>query len=229
MPRQTRLTVSLVGFQRTVAAMVKARGTLIPVELNRQMLKVLTGAREGKEGKLVKGLVHEIKKATESKIKADMAATVTFAIKGRGAAFTHRLSRVLAAQALWKAGVRITRTALDAMEKKIIDARVRSRAFLAAGVLFAALDLAKSVPGNNLGNKEDIPMTTSATHKKASESDSSPATARNEKVSVFLTAEGTNKVGRPAIIRALNNARLDMIQYLGKKYGAEVARLKGRG
>jgi hypothetical protein len=217
MPRKpsTRLTVSLAGFQRAVEAIAKAKNSFLPLELNRQMLKVLVGAPG------VKGLVHLTLRALESDIRADMARVVTYSIRG-GTPITARLSRVLAAQALYRQGGHITRAALEVMEKKIIDARVRSRAYMAASWLFSAFDLAKTVPGNTLNRQDNIPMTTQARKNKASDADSIPATASRLKVTAFNTARGASKVATRPIPTALNNARLDMIKYLGKKFAKAV-------
>lgn len=215
-----RTTVSLAGFQRTVAAIAQVKKTLFADELNKQMLKVLVGAKG------VKGLVQLSRKASAEEIRAEMARPVTYAIKGRGKAFTNRLSRVLAAQALHKKGGKITRGELDAMEQTIIKARVRSRAFIAASWLFSAFDLARHVPGSDLNRDSNVPMTTEARRpgKRASDADSDPARAGKDKVTVFNTADGAAKITGGMIPRALNNARKDMIKYLGRKFGEAVAK-----
>ncbi len=214
MAKETKLQVSLKGFQQTVAAIAAVKKTLIPDELNAQMLKVLIGAKGAKGG-----LVQVTKKASAETIRADMSRHV-----GK-----IPMSRALAIKALKKTGAKFTPAQIDALEEKIIAARVRSRAFMAASWLFSAFDLARSVKGANLTRANSVPLTTEARRegKKANDADSSPAKPGKDRCTIYNTADGAARVATGPIPRALNNARLDMIKYLGRKFGEQVAKKKG--
>lgn len=213
---RARFKASLIRFNHTIVAMAKARKKVFPEELNRQMLKALVG------GQGFEGLVQLTTKASEEEIRAFLSQEVTYQIKGKGTPLRAKMSRVLAAEGVFKRDGKVTKAALDEMEKLLINARVRSRAFMAASWLFSAFDLAKSVPGNTLTRQSSVPMTDQAKRRKANTADSDPAREGKNKVTVFNTAEGARKVAMKFIPKALNNVVKDMRLYLGKKYAQTV-------
>ncbi len=217
----TRTKVNLEKFQKKLAEYAKVSKRSFADSLNKQMLQLIVGAK----GK--RGLVHYTQKATEARIRADLARPVTYRIKGHQP-LTSRLSRVLAAQALFKQGIHITRAALDAKEEKIIGQRVRhTRAYIAASWLFAAQQIAKSVKNNTLTrlNNEDIPMDS---HKNAARAEqlSRAATVHLLKATIFNTAIGATKIAAKALPKALAASVRDMEKGIQYEAGREFARTK---
>ncbi len=218
---KTRIEAKTRLFHERLKTYVQVSHKEAPVALNRQVLHLIVG------GKGQKGLVHYTQKATEGRIRADLARVVTYRIKG-AQPLTARLSRVLAAQALFKQGIHITRALLDAKEEKIIGQRVRhTRAYIAASWLFAAQKIAASVPGNTLNrlSDSDIPRDS---HKSAAgaEQRTHAATLMLIVAEVFNTAKGASKIAAKALPKALAAASRSMGKYIKKdiqaKTGAKV-------
>ncbi len=207
---KTRIEAKLAIFHKRLGQYVAISKKGMTDNLNRQVLQLIVG------GKGQRGLIHYTQKATEARIRSDLAREVTYRIKGRGRAFTSRLSRVLAAQALHDKGIKITRATLDAKEEKIIGQRVRhTRAYIAASWLFAAQKMSTVVPGNTLTrlNDSDIPRDS---HKNAARAEAltSPATQQFLTAVVFNTAIGASKIAQKAIPKALAAGARSMAKYI---------------
>lgn len=215
-----RTEVNLAKFQAKLKEYVRVSKKSFAASLNKQMLQLVVGAK----GK--RGLVGYTQKATEARIRADLARVVTYRIAGRGAdkAFTAPLSRVLAAQALWAKGIRITRAALDAKEANVIKQRVvHTRAYIAASWLFAAQKIAASVPGNTLTRLQDIPMDSQKNAAKA-EGKTFAATWNRLNTTVFNTAIGAMKIAAKSVPKALAASVRDMEKYIQGQWGRDLAR-----
>jgi hypothetical protein len=216
---QTKIDVNLRGFDQKLREIAKVSGRTFPEELNKQVLQLVVGAKGSK------GLVQLTAKATEARIRADLARPVTYRLPG-GRAFTGPLSRVLGAQYCKKHGQPLTKVNIRNAEQRIIDVRVaHRRAYIAASWLFSAQRLAQSVKGNTLTrlNDGDIPMDNSG---KASESfnKTRAAVMGALRTTVFNTAVGAEKIAAKAIPRALANAQRDMGKYIARKWGEAYAR-----
>lgn len=214
-----RTEVNLAKFQAKLKEYVRVSKKSFAASLNKQMLQLVVGAK----GK--KGLVGYTQKATEARIRADLARVVTYRIKG-AQPFTARLSRVLAAQALFRQGIHITRAALDAKEANIIKQRVNhTRAYIAASWLFAAQKIAASVPGNTLNRlgDSDIPRDSKKSAAKA-EGKTFAATPSRLSTTVFNTAEGASKIAAKAVPKALAASVRDMEKYIQAELGRALAR-----
>lgn len=219
---RTRIDVNLTQFFAKVKEIQKISNRTLPDELNKQMLQLIVGAKGSK------GLVQLTDKATEARIRADLAKVVTYSLPG-GRSAAAPLGRLLAAKALRNKGTPRTHANLDAMVKRITDARVNHRrAYIAASWLFAARQLAQSVAGNTLSRMDDIPMNDSGTAAGAFDK-TKAAVPKQLKVVIFNTAIGADKVAQKAIPRALGNATRDMAKYIGRKLGEAFARVTKGG
>lgn len=212
-----RTEVNLAKFQAKLKEYVRVSKKSFAASLNKQMLQLVVGAK----GK--KGLVGYTQKATEARIRADLARVVTYRIKG-AQPFTARLSRVLAAQALFRQGIHITRAVLDAKEANVIKQRVvHTRAYIAASWLFAAQKIAASVPGNTLTRLQDIPMDSQKNAAKA-EGKTFAATENRLNTTVFNTAIGAMKIAAKSVPKALAASVRDMEKYIQGQWGRDLAR-----
>jgi len=214
---KTRIEGKLAVFERRLKQYVEVGRKTMPNALNKQVLQVIVG------GKGQRGLVQITQKATESRIRADLARVVTYRIEGHQP-ITSRLSRVLAAQALFKKGIHITRAALDAKEQSIINQRVKhTRAYIAASWLFAAQKLAQYVPNNTLNrlNDSDIPRDSQKNAARAQQL-TTAASQQILQVVVFNTAIGASKIAAKALPKALSNAARSMGKYILQEVSKEM-------
>lgn len=220
MSLQTRINTNLDGFLAKLKLISEVSKKTLPDQLNKQMLQLIVGAKGSR------GLVQLTAKATEARIRSDLAKTVTYRLPG-GRAITGRLSRILAAQFLHRRGDKITEGALDGAEAALIKARIQSRAYIAASWLWAAQALAPFVKGNTLSRlrDKDIPLKSDGDAYNAFDKTKAAVPGRL-RVSIYNTARGADIIASKAVPRALNNAAKDMAKYIEQEKGKAYARLK---
>lgn len=219
------VTVNLFGFHQAVKAISELPRKHGPDILNRNVLKVAIGAKG------VKGLVQLTPKATVSRIESDL-------FKRHGPEFAYKLAvewlrsrgrtapksrppelggsqspQNVAAWMDWRRDV-------GAAAQAILDARKKSRAYIAAGWLFAAKNLAKSVRGTNLTRLADknLPTRDDGT---ASQSFARAATGGSLVAGIFNTSRGAGNFEH-VIPVAVQNVIADMESYLERKLGAAI-------
>jgi hypothetical protein len=203
--------------------------------LNKSVLQVVVGSGGGK------GLVQLTTKATENRIRNDMNTMVT-AVGKRGG--THSVPRIiaLATNALVKRGVRPLgwgaeeqlrwRSEVSAECDKIMRARIQSRAYIAAGWLWCAMEMAANVPGHGLTRlrAKDLPLHTGR-RGDASKSYAKAATRSTLFAGVYNVCEGAAKVITPGMIQLAVNAETNNLrQYFFRGIGKEIKKVvKKRG
>lgn len=190
-----------------------------PDVLNKSILQVAIGSGSGK------GLVQLTKKATQERIQEDMMQIVTTTGKRGG---SHSAARVVVLAAQWlrdKQGITgpkswkpddqlYWRSQISAACEKIIKARVKSRAFIAAGWLWAAKDIAPKVKGAKLSRMEpkNVPMLSGG---EAADSYGREAQPQSLFAGVYNAAKGTEVICTSGVLQsALDGEARNIHQYL---------------
>lgn len=203
-----------------------------PAILNKSVLQVVIGSGGNK------GLVQLTKKATEAQIKTDLSQMVTTVGKRGGTKSTPRVI-ALAAQALVKKGIRprswsqedqlLWRSQVSDMADRIIKARVKSRAFMAAGWLFAAADMAQKAGNQNLriSKNKSIELKSNG---EAKDSFAKAAKAGTPIAGAYNTATGAEKICTPGVLQlAINGETNNIRKYLTEGFKSAIkksARIK---
>ena len=111
--------------------------------------------------------------------------------------------------------------------ERVLKARIQSRAYIAAGWLFAARDLAKKVPGNTLSNLSDrrVLMKDAA---GASKSYAIPASRMNLSTTLYNVSNGAGVVVTPGMIQlAINSEVKNLEKYFTQQMDKAVRRAVG--
>jgi len=176
-------------------------------------LKILVGFKGGQ------GLVQLTRKATKERIKADMNAPVP----GTGGGVRPRIIW-LAIGWLKGRGAKITKSAVREAASVILKMRIKSRAYIAAGWLFAAKDLFEKSPGKHKFTRlkpRNIPTVETGT---AATSFAVPAIPGRTTLTLVNTSRGGGTVGMEYAQQAINNATADIQVYIDREAGKQFAR-----
>lgn len=227
----SRAQVKLDTFNKVLSALAKVKNKGYADLVNKHLLQVVVGAK-GESGRAVHGLVHLTKKATEARIVADMEQVVN----GK--------PRVVGLAIAWlaKRGDQINAERIKWAVGKIIQARIISRAFIAASWLHSAQKLAPFVPGHTLTRLTDakVPMYYNAHAGRTARADPATENMKVFKATVYNTSpshpfnvrkgtgDGAAKVAKAAINRALGNAIRDMRRGIAIENGRLEARARAK-
>jgi hypothetical protein len=196
------MTVDLTQFHRSMQLMAQVPKKYGPDVLNKSVLKVAIGSKGSQ------GLVQMTKKATQARIERDLRR--------------NKLGLKLAVIALKARKTKPTREAVKQEYERIRKSRVQSRAYIAAGWLYAASKLAPHVPGQSLTRlgARNIPTFDAGS---AATSFAMFATAGKLLAGLFNTSRGAGSVCPDQLIQiAVNNATKDNAVYLERKFGAAI-------
>lgn len=192
--------VDLTQFFRSVHLMAQVPGKHGPDVLNKSVLKVALGSKGSQ------GLVQLTKKANKGKIERDLRR--------------NKLGLKLATRWLKSKGKKVTRASVAQAYKQIETARVRSRAYIVAGWLFAAAKLAMRTPGSKLTRAGASSKWDGGTAK---DSFARAAVSSSLVSAIFNTSRGAGVVTPDALIQeAVNNTTADNAVYLRRKFGAAI-------
>lgn len=202
-----------------------------PGVLNKSILQVAIGSGSAK------GLVQLTKKATEARIREDMAQMVT-AVGKRGGA--HSAPRVVLLAVRWLRNTQgITgprswskddqlywRSKISETCDAIIKSRVKSRAFIAAGWLWAARDIAPKVKGVNLNRLEPKNLPT-ISNGMAADSYARAAYSESLFAGIYNTSKGcdvvcTSNVLQAALDGEAHNIHIYLVRAFHKAIGAKI-------
>lgn len=194
-------TVDLSQFRRSLDLMRQVPRKHGPDVLNKAVLTVAVGSSSGF------GLVQLTQKATKSRIERDLKR--------------NKLGLKLAVRSLKKKGAKITNAAVSAEYERIRKARVQSRAYIAAGWLHAARDLARKVPSHSLSRLRDGKNMPVRDDASAAQSFARAATSGSLTAGLFNTSRGAGSVCPDEVVQvAVNYTVKDMQIYLERKFGA---------
>jgi hypothetical protein len=185
--------------------------------VNKSALQITIGSGSAK------GLVQLTKKATEARIRKDLGKMVSYKGRKRGSRSV-RLIILLATRALVKRKEKPTRMAVYSEGLRIIKARIQSRAYIAAGWLAAAKDMAAKVPGHGLNRLEprNIPTRDDAS---AAESFAIAATQGRLVAGIFNTSRGAGIICPPSVIQQAIDGETDNLnQYLDRVFSRAIGR-----
>lgn len=220
--------VDLSRFYTALQAVMDVPKKSGPDVLNKSVLQVTVGSGGGK------GLVHHTRKATEKRIREDLSQMVT-AVGKRGGSHSAPRVVLLATNYLVKRGVRPMgwghdeqirwRAEVSQACEAIIKARVQSRAYIAAGWLWAAMDLASKVPGHTLtrlAKGKGLPLKGNG---EASKSFSRHATEGNLFAGVYNTSNGAGIVVTTGTIQlAVNGETNNLRAYFIGRFSEDIAK-----
>jgi hypothetical protein len=196
------LTVNLTNFHRSMRLMMQVPKKYGPEVLNKSVLKVAIGSSNGY------GLVHLTPKATKAKIEGDLKR--------------NKLGLKMAVKWLKKRGEKPTQRNVQIAYDRIRVARIKSRAYIAAGWLYAASKLAPHVPGQSLTRlgARNIPTFDEGS---AAISFARFATAGKLLAGIFNTSRGAGSVCPDSVVQAaVDYAVKDNLIYLERKFGAAI-------
>ena len=181
-------------------------------------LKILVGTGSGT------GLVQLTRKATKERIKSDMDKPVAGKI-GSGSGRTIVRPRLfwLALQWMKQNGRAFTKEAVREVMSVILKMRIKSRAYISAGWLFAAKDLFEKSPGKHKFTRlkpRNIPTVESGT---AATSFALPAIPGRTTLTLVNTSRGGGTVGMEFAQQAINNAAKDIQIYIDREAGKKFA------
>lgn len=211
----SRTKVKLDTFNKVLSALARVKDKSYADLVNKHLLQVVVGAK-GESGRTVHGLVHLTKKTTEQRILSDMKRPTGHP--------PIEMAFALAIQSLTKRGEQISTGSIQRVANLIVQARIKSRAFIAASWLHSARKLAPFVPGHTLTRLMDgkIPMYYGGHADRTARAIPAREGQKIFTATVYNTSpshpnnvrdggsDGAAKVARAAINRALGNAILDM-------------------
>lgn len=195
--------VDLRGFFKSVSLMSQLPRKYGPDVLNKSIVKVAIGS--GGE----KGIVQLTKKATVARIRNDLNQDGKL--------------KKLAAEWLSKNNKPINKSSLNAAMEQILSARIKSRGYIAASWLFAALPIVRVTPGLKLSrlNARGANRWSGGTAKDSFGQAANPNRLRG---GLFSTARGANLISSNAVIQmAVDGATADNTKYLRRKFGAALS------
>lgn len=186
-------------------------------------MKVLIGSGTGD------GLVQLTRKATAARIKSDLNKPVSGRLgkpsSPRGRTITRPLLFWLALNVLKRTGAGYIPEIVKQTMAAILKMRIASRAYIAAGWLWAARDLHEKSPYLQKKHKltrlkqRNIPTVDKAARGTAANSFAAPVKVNGYTASIVLTntSRGGGTVGIEFVQQALNNATRDVMEYVDKK------------
>ena len=219
------------GLNKALAQKVQLSRTPVVDIVQDAALKVLIGSKLN--GEVLGGLVQLTRKATVARIKADLNKPVAGRIgkpsSPRGRTITRPLLFWLALNAVKQSGAGYIPEIIKQTMAAILKMRIKSRAYIAAGWLWAARDLYEKSPYLQKKHKltrlkaRNIPTVDKADGGTAATSFS--VTYNGDKkcsVKLFNTSRGGDTVGMEFVQQAINNATKDVQVYIDNKVGKEV-------
>lgn len=222
-----RPKVDLTRFHAALARMMDVPKKHGPDVLNKSVLQVVVGSGGNK------GLVQLTRKATEQRIREDLSRMVT-SVGKRGGSHSVPLVVLLATQWLTERGERPAPGAIrpgssEAQDwrnkvshacQRVIAARIQSRAFIAAGWLWAAAELAPKVPGNTLSRlmgSKNLPLKSGG---EAARSFAIAAHTGKLFAGVYNTSSGAGVICTTGVIQlAVNGETNNLRQYFLRGLG----------
>ena len=219
------------GLNKALAQKVQISRTPVVDIVQDAALKVLIGSKLN--GEVLGGLVQLTRKATVARIKSDLNKPVAGRIgkpsSPRGRTITRPLLFWLALNAVKQSGAGYVPEIIKQTMAAILKMRIKSRAYIAAGWLWAARDLYEKSPYLQKKHKltrlkaRNIPTVDKADGGTAATSFS--VTYNGDKkcsVKLFNTSRGGDTVGMEFVQQAINNATKDVQVYIDNKVGKEV-------
>jgi hypothetical protein len=216
------------GLNKALAQKVQLSRTPIVDIVQDAAMKVLIGTGTGD------GLVQLTRKATVARIKSDLNKPVAGRLgkpsSPRGRTITRPLLFWLALNVLKRTGAGYVPEIVKQTMAAILKMRIASRAYIAAGWLWAARDLHEKSPYLQKKHKltrlkqRNIPTVDKAARGTAANSFATPVKVSGYTASIVLTntSRGGDTVGMEFVQQALNNATKDVQVYIDNKVGKEI-------
>lgn len=222
------------GLNKALAQKIQLSRTPVVDIVQDAALKVLIGSGTGD------GLVQLTRKATAARIKSDLNKPVSGRLgkpsSPRGRTITRPLLFWLALNVLKRTGAGYIPEIVKQTMAAILKMRIASRAYIAAGWLWAARDLHEKSPYLQKKHKltrlkaRNIPTVDKAAGGTAAQSFSVTYTGDKRcSVKLYNTSRGGDTVGMEFVQQAINNATSDIQVYIDRKAVSEVLKEKFRG
>lgn len=228
------------GLNKALSQRIQLPRTDIPGVVQDAALKVLVGSGTGE------GLVQLTRKATAARIKADLnrptvgrsnAVMLKSGKMRAGRPKTKPLLFWLALAAMKKTGAGNIPEIVKQTMAAIIKMRIKSRAYIAAGWLWAARDLYEKSPYLQKKHSftrlkaRNIPTVSKQESGTAANSFATPVRISGYTASIVLTntSRGGGTVGIEFVQQALNNAEKDIMEYVDKKVAVGLVKEMFRG
>ena len=214
-----KVTYDFSGLNKALSQKIQLSRTPVVDIVQDAAMKVLIGSGTGD------GLVQLTRKATKERITADMNKPVAGKIgSGSGRTITRPRLFWLALQWMKQNGRAFTKEAVREVMSAILKMRIKSRAYIAAGWLWAARDLHEKSPYLQKKHKltrlkaRNIPTVDKADGGTAAQSFSVTYTGDKQcSVKLFNTSRGGDTVGMEFVQQAINNATKDVQVYIDNK------------
>lgn len=218
------------GLNKALAQKIQLSRTPVVDIVQDAAMKVLIGSGTGD------GLVQLTRKATAARIKSDLNKPVSGRLgkpsSPRGRTITRPLLFWLALNVLKRTGAGYVPEIVKQTMAAILKMRIASRAYIAAGWLWAARDLHEKSPYLQKKHKltrlkqRNIPTVDKAARGTAANSFATPVKVNGYTASIVLTntSRGGDTVGMEFVQQALNNATKDVLQYVDKKLAVKLVR-----
>lgn len=223
-----KVTYDFSGLNKALAQKIQLSRTPVVDIVQDAAMKVLIGSGTGD------GLVQLTRKATVARITADLNKPVagrTNAVRLKsgkmraGRPQTKPLLFWLALQVMKRTGAGNIPEIVRQTMAAILKMRIASRAYIAAGWLWAARDLHEKSPYLQKKHKltrlkqRNIPTVDKAASGTAANSFATPVKVNGYTASIVLTntSRGGGTVGIEFVQEALNNATTDIMDYVDKK------------
>ena len=229
-----RVSYDFSGLNKALAQKVQISRTSVVDIVQDAALKVLIGSKLN--GEVLGGLVQLTRKATVARIKSDLNKPVAGRIgkpsSPRGRTITRPLLFWLALNAVKQSGAGYIPEIIKQTMAAILKMRIKSRAYIAAGWLWAARDLYEKSPYLQKKHKltrlkaRNIPTVDKNEGGTAANSFATPVRVNGYTASIVLTntSRGGDTVGMEFVQQALNNATKDVLQYVDKKLAVKLVR-----
>jgi len=208
------------GLNKALSQKIQLSRTPVVDIVQDAAMKVLIGSGTGD------GLVQLTRKATKERIKSDMNKPVSGKLgSGSGRTITRPRLFWLALQWMKQHGRPYAAEIVKEVMSAILKMRIQSRAYIAAGWLWAARDLHEKSPYLQKKHKltrlkqRNIPTVDKAARGTAANSFVTPVKVSGYTASIVLTntSRGGGTVGIEFVQQALNNATRDVMEYVDKK------------
>ena len=211
------------GLNKALAQKIQLSRTPVVDIVQDAAMKVLIGSGTGD------GLVQLTRKATAARIKSDLNKPVSGRLgkpsSPRGRTITRPLLFWLALNVLKRTGAGYVPEIVKQTMAAILKMRIASRAYIAAGWLWAARDLHEKSPYLQKKHKltrlkaRNIPTVDKAARGTAANSFAAPVKVNGYTASIVLTntSRGGGTVGIEFVQQAVNNATKDVMEYVDKK------------
>jgi hypothetical protein len=218
-----KVTYDFSGLNRALSQKIQLSRTPVVDIVQDAAMKVLIGSGTGD------GLVQLTRKATAARIKSDLNKPVSGRLgkpsSPRGRTITRPLLFWLALNVLKRTGAGYIPEIVKQTMAAILKMRIASRAYIAAGWLWAARDLHEKSPYLQKKHKltrlkqRNIPTVDKAARGTAANSFAAPVKVNGYTASIVLTntSRGGGTVGIEFVQQALNNATRDVMEYVDKK------------